>query len=138
MPEGDFLSALEVGARLATDVQEIAALPQHLTRICQRRGIPYAVQGAGDDIRFVWQGEPVASEAAIAPALGVLADRRLSDGPATEFGTAQRELRDGSPAALKQAVAEACNAVESTMKVLLAEHDVEPPTPKPQSGCSTH
>jgi HEPN domain-containing protein len=38
------------------------------------------------------------------------------------LAAARRGLREGTPAALRRSVAQACNAVESTLKVLLTEH----------------
>jgi hypothetical protein len=108
-------------------VQEVAALPDYLNRICERRGIPYSVEGTGGRITFVWAGAPIVYEQAIGPAVGVLADPRLVEGPGREFRLAREELRAGTPDTLKQAVAEACNAVESAMKVVLDENEVSRP-----------
>lgn len=127
MPEGDFLTALEIGATLATDVNEVAAMPQYLNRICQQRGIPYTVEGTGGEIVFSWHGDGVVNEEAVEPALGVLDDPRLAAGARKEFAQARKELRAGMAETLKQSVAESCNAVESTMKVLIEAHGLALP-----------
>lgn len=57
MPEGDFLTALEIGGTLATDPMETAALPEYLNQICERRGAPYRVEGTGGNITFTWHGD---------------------------------------------------------------------------------
>ena len=77
------------------------------------------------EVQFVWTGEAIVEEVALQPALSAIADPRLGG---REFATARDELRDLTPAALKQSVAEACNAVESALKVLLAEHQVSLPS----------
>jgi hypothetical protein len=56
--------------------------------------------------------------------LRALADPRLA-GAAAEYASAREELRTDTPITRKQAVTEACAAVESVMKVLLDERDVE-------------
>jgi len=127
MPEGDFLTALELGAATATEVYAVALLPDTLNQICDRRGVPYSVSDVGRLLKFEWVGEPSVHEQAAAPALGALDDPRLAEGPRPEFLLARKELREGTPQTLKQAVAEACNAVESTMKVLLDARQVTRP-----------
>ena len=79
-------------------------------------------------VRFVWTGDAVVEREALRPALSALADPRLAPGPGQEFATARRGLREGTPAALNRSVAEACNAVESALKVLLTEHRQPIPT----------
>ena len=128
MPEGDFLTALELGSAAGSNAFGTAALPAALNRISDKRGIPYRVSGIGRTMKFEWVGEPVVQEQAISPALGLLDDPRLTGGPRTEFRQARKELRESSPQARKQAVAEACNAVESTMKVLLDERGYARPS----------
>jgi hypothetical protein len=127
MPEGDFLTAIELGAASAPNTFGVMSLPDALNRICDKRGVPYRLEGVGRFMTFKWVGEPSVHEQAVAPALGALDDLRLAGGPRTEFQQARKELREGSPQARKQAVAEACNAVESTMKVLLDERGVARP-----------
>lgn len=129
MPEGDFLTALEVGAGQGTEPMTIARLPGYLTTLCERRGIPYKAEGIGAHLRFVWVGDTAVAQAALEPALGALDDPRLARGPKNEFAQAQREVRSNTPETRKQAVAEACNAVESTMKVVLQENGHPLPAP---------
>jgi hypothetical protein len=66
----------------------------------------------------------------MAPALSALDDPRFANGPGVEFASARDELRAATPQARKQAVAEACNSVESAMKVLLDERQIGTPTPQ--------
>jgi hypothetical protein len=73
---------------------------------------------------FTWTSDPTTLRDVIAPALDALGDNRLASGPGVEYASARAELRVGTPAAHKQAVAEACNAVESTMQVLAEEHEL--------------
>jgi hypothetical protein len=127
MPEGDFLTALELGAQIPANPFAISSLPITIGRICQRRGVAYTVTGVGRHMKFEWVGDPAVHEQAIGPVLGVLDDRRLAGGPRAEFLQARKELREGSAEARKQAVAEACNAVESTMKVVLDQRGVALP-----------
>ncbi len=127
MPEGDFLTAVEIGATLTTDPMATAALPEYLNQICARRGAPYRVEGTGGKLTLNWHGDSTVYEEAIGPALGALDDARLADGPRREFSQARKELREGTPDTLKQAVAETCNAVESTMKVVLDTHGAARP-----------
>jgi uncharacterized membrane protein len=132
MPEGDFLTALEVSARVTTNGPAAASLPERLNRICERRAVPYRVTQSNGEITFSWHGDAAVSNHAIAPALGALDEPRLADGPRREFRQALHEMRQATPETLKQAVAEACNAVESTMKVALDANDV--PRPKRENA----
>lgn len=59
--------------------------------------------------------------------LAALDDPRFATGPRIEFEAARQALREGTPAALRRAVAESCNTVESAMKVLLDSHSVARP-----------
>jgi hypothetical protein len=122
LPEPDFLTCIEIGQRMIRDLSVRSHFPSSANRLCERRGIPYRVAGSTSSVEFLWAGDAIVEEEAIQPALSALADPRLAEGPGEEFATARRELREGTPAALKQAVAEASNAVESALKVLLTEH----------------
>lgn len=119
MPEGDFLELLELAIVVAASTRGFTSPPVQMVRavneICQGRGIAYKHDGE----RFAWVGDPEIEEEAIVPAVSVLADSRLA-GARAEFETARRELTINSDSSRKQAVAEACNAVESAMKVLAA------------------
>jgi hypothetical protein len=128
IPEPDFLTAVELGLRMATGPYKGAPLPSLLNRVCRARGIPYRLEGYLSQARFKWIGDSVVSKEVLEPALSALDDPRLAQGPKSEFETARQELRQGTPVALKQAVAEACNAVESGLKVLLTEHGESLPT----------
>jgi hypothetical protein len=56
-----------------------------------------AAYQAGGQLDFVWHGDAAVSQEAIEPALGVLDDPRLADGPRREFRLARKELRVGTP-----------------------------------------
>jgi hypothetical protein len=129
MPEGDFLDAIEIGVRIAKDPYDRAGrLAASINRTCERRGIHYRLTSTLPST-FEWVGDSVMEAEAIVPALSALDDPRLSGGPKDEFEAAREELRKATPGSRKQAVAEACNAVESTMKVLCDEHGVPRPMP---------
>lgn len=78
-------------------------------------------------------GDPVTETQVLAPALSALDDPRLSGAPQEEFTAARAAMREGKPHAYQHAVAMACNAVESGLRVLLAQHDQPIPT-KPELG----
>lgn len=128
IPEPDFLTAVEAGVTAVTNPLVSGGLPQRLNDLCVQRGLPYRVEGVGPWTRFIWTGDAVVSEQVIAPALSALDDPRLALGPRVEFDAARAELRAATPQARKQAVAEACNAVESAMKVLLDERQIGRPS----------
>jgi hypothetical protein len=130
MPEPDFLTALEAGVAQVEDPFEELGLVNRLNAVCTRRGVPYRMEGSVRNPRFTWTGDVVVNEQVMAPALSVLDDPRFAKGPGVEFGAARAELRAATPQARKQAVAEACNAVESAMKVLLDERQIGRPKPE--------
>lgn len=122
MPEPDFLTCIEGGHLLIRNLSARAGFPESANRLCERRGIPYRLQGSLVGVWFVWTGDPTIEREALQPAVSALADPRLAPGPGQELAAARRGLREGTPAALRRSVAQACNAVESTLKVLLTEH----------------
>ena len=122
MPEGDFLTAIEVGVASTPNVFRRSALPTEIDRVCTNRGLSYRMEGVGSHAKFQWTGDSTVAEEAITPALSAMDDPRLVHGPRVEFNSARDELRKNTPESRKQAVAEACNAVESAMKVLLDDH----------------
>jgi HEPN domain-containing protein len=123
IPEPDFLTCVEIGDRMATSPNWKIQFRDTVNRVCEGRGIPYRLQEILSGVRFVWVGDAVVSELALKPVLSALDDPRLAQGPRQEFEAARHELRQGTPGSRKQAVAEACNAVESALKVLLQEHE---------------
>lgn len=131
IPNADFLTAIEAGLGLVRDVVRIAALPGEINKACERRGIPYRLQGVGRLAEFEWVGDAIIAEQVVMPALSALDDPRLNGGPKTEFNGAREQLRKNTAESRKRAVGEACSSVESTMKVLLDEHDR--PRPKPEN-----
>lgn len=131
IPEPDFLTALEAGIQYASDDPFVeVALVDRINAICAKRGVPYRVEGSVRKPRFTWTGDAVVNEQVMAPALSALDDPRFARGPSVEFASARAELRAVTPQARKQAVAEACNAVESAMKVLLDERQIGRPRPE--------
>lgn len=122
VPEPDFLTALEIGLGLAPNPYARAGLPDRINHVCDRRGLPYRVEGVSTSAVFKWIGDATVQHQVLEPALSALNDPRLAAGAGAEFNAAREELRKGTPGTRKQAVAEACNAVESALKVLLQEH----------------
>lgn len=127
MPETDFLSSVEAAiARLSSPYDRAGRIALVINAICQRRGVPYQLRGLPS--RFIWTGDAEIERTALTPARAALDDPRFRDGPKTDFDQAQVELRTGTPAARKQAVTEACSAVESAMKVVLDERGIARPS----------
>lgn len=124
MPDGDFLTALE-NILAGYHDQALYLVEDSVNQICQRRGVPYRLAESGRV--FEWVGDPLTETEVLAPALSALDDPRLSGGPHDEFIAARAAIREGTPQSYRRAVAEACNAVESGLKVLLTEHGVALP-----------
>ena len=122
IPTADFLTAIEASLGLVRDAARIAALPIEINKVCERRGIPYRLNGVGRLAEFEWVGDAAIAGQVVTPALSALDDPRLASGARTEFNGARDQLRKNTPESRKRAVAEACSAVESTMKVVLEEH----------------
>lgn len=121
MPDTDFFSAIERRLPNAHTYEAEHQLPK-LQRICERRGVPYTlVADEEGECSFEWVGDPVVQEQVMAPARSALDDPRL-EAARGDFENAREQLRADMPAARKHAVAEACNAVESGLKILLREH----------------
>ena len=116
MPESDFRSAVLL-ASLGAPVAPTDAI----NRICKNRRIEWEFEtGEG----FGWIGDDEVEQRAIRPALSAITDARFAGATRSEFDQARVEIALGTPASLKQAVHESGCAVESAMKVLLAEHSV--------------
>jgi len=132
MPDGDFLELLERGMAAANTFGDLPNwwTVEGVNDICKGRGIPFQHNG----VRFTWTGEPEVEHEATTPAASFLTDSRL-EGARSEFETARAELTKNTETSRKQSVAEACNAVESAMKVLAAEGDV--PLDDKRQGAST-
>lgn len=120
IPASDLLVEVLEPALCAGSNSVSPAIASRVNAILRARGAPYVLE----DGRFEWVGEPEVEKSAIRPALKALADPRLCGGPAVEFGQARAELLTDTPSTRKQAVVEACNAVESTMKVLCTDRGV--------------
>jgi hypothetical protein len=121
IPAPDFLTCLEIGFGMG-DRSQRSRHADTINQVCRQRGIPYRLEGIRNRAHFVWTGDAIVNEQALRPALSALDDSRLAQGPRQEFEAARHELRQGTPGARKQAVAEACNAVESALRVFLEEH----------------
>jgi hypothetical protein len=122
LPEPDFLTCIEGAHPLIRSMPARHSFAERANRLCERRGVPYRVEGSVLGIQFVWTGDAIVDKEAVAPGLSALDDPRLAQGPGREFAIARRELRKGTPSALKEAVAAASNGVESALEVLLTEH----------------
>jgi hypothetical protein len=90
LPEPDFLTSIEVGHGLIVDTGARDNFAENATRVCQRRGVPYRMQGDVVSVQFVWTGDAIVQEVALQPALTALADPRLAPGPGQEFATARQ------------------------------------------------
>ena len=99
----------------------------YLNQLFATRRIDYRFDESG---RAQWHGDEGAYGEIIRPALDVLDDDRLA-GCREEFETALGHLRAGTLKDHEDAIEEAGKAVESAMKVLLAEHQL------PRSGNET-
>jgi Domain of unknown function (DUF7014) len=95
------------------------AVVQYLNGLVATRRIDYRFDENG---RARWHGDEGAYSEIIRPALDALDDDRLA-GPRQEFESALGHLRAGTPKD-QEAIEEAGKAVESAMKVLLAERQV--------------
>lgn len=124
MPDGDFLTAIERALHGLFDSWDFEPYVRAINEVSERRGVPYRIDQSGV---FEWVGDPLTETEVLAPALSALDDPRLSGGPHDEFIAARAAIREGTPQSYRRAVAEACNAVESGLKVLLTEHGVALP-----------
>jgi len=115
MPEPDFRVAIEAITSIANwDIAD------RISSICRNRGAPWAFSEGG----FEYVGDETIERDVIRPAIAAINRPEFSGGVRSEFEAARRELADGKPASLKQAVHEAGCAVESAMKVVLEHHSV--------------
>lgn len=98
------------------------ALPvRYLNDLFARRGIQYRFAADG---RAEWHGDEGAYREVVAPALAAL-DSSYAPAPRDEFAAALGHLRAGTPKDEEDAIEEAAKAVESIMKVALAERGIE-------------
>jgi hypothetical protein len=95
----------------------------YLNQLFATRRIDYRFDENG---RARWHGDEGAYVEIVGPALDALDDDRLA-GSRQEFESALGHLRAGTPKDQEDAIEEAGKAVESAMKVLLAEHQVPRP-----------
>lgn len=118
MPEPDFRVAVEAVFDAARWDSGIA---ERISSICRNRGVPWTFSVTG---KFEYVGDEVVERDLIRPAAAAINRAEFSGGVRAEFEAARRELAEGKPASLKQAVHEAGCAVESAMKVVLERHGV--------------
>jgi hypothetical protein len=98
----------------------LVAPVRYLNELFATRRIDYRFDENG---RARWHGDEGAYAEIIRPALDALQDDRLA-GAQQEFESALGHLRAGTSKDREDAIEEASKAVESAMKVLLAEHQV--------------
>lgn len=115
MPEPDFRVAIEAITSMAN-----WGIADRISSICRNRGAPWAFSKDG----FEYVGDETIERDVIRPAIAAINQPEFSGGVRSEFEAARRELADGKPTSLKQAVHEAGCAVESAMKVVLERNNV--------------
>jgi hypothetical protein len=118
MPEPDFRLAVE---EVLSGGDRSFDLAERISTICRNRGAPWSFSVEGT---FEYVGDEHVEEALIRPALAAINRPEFAGGVRSEFEAARRELREGTPSALKQAVHEAGCSVESAMKVVLGRRDI--------------
>jgi hypothetical protein len=113
LPTPFFLDFLE-HAVAASRLQKAAAITE-INRCFELRGVWFRFEWTG---LAVWHGDPGTYEQVLVPAITALRDARLA-AAGQEFGDALAGLRQADRVGDKNAVRDASNAVESTMKALL-------------------
>jgi hypothetical protein len=136
MCDSDFARALEAASKLAVERLALADMGfgydyvgtviEHVNSLLELRGVPYRLDR---ELTCVFTGDKTLHDVAVAPALAALADPRLA-GARSEFEDALTKLGRGNPKDLEDTVEESRKAVESVMKVLIAEHALPLPTGK--------
>lgn len=96
---------------------------RYLNELFARRGIDYRFN---EDGRAEWHGDEGAYTEVVRPALDALDDERLQTAR-RECGDSLVGLRRGDRVGNKNAIRDASNAVESTMKALLDAHGIPRP-----------
>jgi hypothetical protein len=118
MPEPDFRLAISEALWAVNRMDDAAA---RITAICKNRGAPWAFSHPDG---FEYVGDQQVEAELIRPALAAVNRAEFAGGVKQEFDSARAELALGTPTALKQAIHEAGNSVESAMKVVLGAHNV--------------
>ncbi len=118
LPAPQFLDVLEIAIRNADYGGYRFA--EEANRLFAKRGVNYRFSDAGE---AEWHGDEGAYLAIVRPALDALRDNRMA-GARAEFDAALAHLRSGSTKDVEDAVEETAKAVESAMKVVLAESGV--------------
>jgi hypothetical protein len=118
MPEPDFLTATDLALR---HLEMLDSASERITAICRNRGVPWRFD---PEDGWCWVGDSVVEEEVVRPALSALHDPRFAGSVRNEFEQARVKLRDGIPAARKQALTEAAKSVESAMKVVLTTRNI--------------
>jgi hypothetical protein len=101
----------------------VVTAARHVNEVFEARGIVYRLDEHG---LAQWHGDEGAYREVVRPALDALADLRL-EAAGREYGDALAALRRGDRVGVKNAIRDASNAVETTMKGLLDAHRVQRP-----------
>jgi hypothetical protein len=118
MPEPDF--RLAVAETLGTYLTD--EVVRRITGICRSRGIPWAFSRPDG---FEYTGDENVERELVQPALAAVNRAEFAGGTKDHYEAARKELGEGTPRALSQALVEAGSAVESAMKVVLDAHGVQ-------------
>jgi hypothetical protein len=124
VPEGLFLDAVELGLAVIGPYPGGNPHVREINALFERRGIYFRFNEWG---HALWVGDPGTYAEVVAPALDVLGDARLAVAR-QEFEDALGALRRGGRIGEKNAIRDASNAVETSMKALLDAHGL------PRSG----
>ena len=114
MPEPDFRAAVSEVSSVVSYADRTA---ERISGICKAHGIPWEFTASGG---FRWAGGERIEDLDIRPALSAIQDPRFA-GVRREFDSARSELALGTASSLKRVVRQSGRAVESAMKVLLAQ-----------------
>jgi HEPN domain-containing protein len=127
VPDAEFLTMLEHAAASGRDWISAGMAEQlfaYADQALRAHGAPY--RRVSNALRFEWVGDPAQHALTVQPALVALADARLA-GARDEFEHALALRRRGGVKELEDAIEESCKAVESTLKILIAEFRLTPP-----------
>jgi HEPN domain-containing protein len=150
LPATEFLTAMENAVALGHDKRVYGLFPNagwlerdrrdemaeklvsYADEALAAHGAPY--RRSDEEWLFEWIGDPDQHALTVQPALLALADARLQGGPRDDFERALRKRRAGTAKDLEDAILAAAKAVESTLKVLYAEHSVRKPAKHELAG----
>lgn len=118
MPEPDFRMAILDVSELDQGSTTIRVDQARINRICGNRSLGWEFTRSKG---FRWTGDEEVRTRAIGPARSAVEDVRFV-GVKADFDPAQTALATGTPTELKRCVHESACAIESAMKIVLAEH----------------